>query len=382
MTKSASSAASLLQLSVVAAYPAWITAASAQPDITVRPALPECCEPIAIPEVLDHCEDTRPAPLYEPDVNGCGPESEPTLTEGITFVARFGRADFVPACDDHDRCYGTCNADKEDCDDDFQRMMEMECIEAWAGDPLLRRNPLLLVQCITIAAAFHEAVDRRGAQPFRGGQIEACWCCDRCAELGGDAGAMDAGPQDAGSDAGVGDAGRPDAGEGESTGTAVLSFAIAPESMTVNRVGQQELVADADGIMDGVFDVVIRGPVDKLFLLPGICGSDTFGVNSTGQWDTTMEQLPMGSGIGLAFLSTRNTWILGVEENGAFINNTQTHEIAIVDSAVRELKLYAQNRGVYFTPEDSDFGPACFQLWAVTSDFSVSKSEVLTYSAR
>src|SRR5437773_2044427 len=77
----------------------------------------------------------RPLPGYVPTVNGCGPEFlDPLINAGV-IPQGWGKADFAnggctpPArcgCNKHDECYGTCDADKKTCDDEFRRELLRE----------------------------------------------------------------------------------------------------------------------------------------------------------------------------------------------------------------------------------------------------------------
>jgi hypothetical protein len=61
---------------------------------------------------LAQCQVRREHEGYLPSTNGCGPQSVPNLSMILDFVAKYGPADFTRSCDDHDRCYGTCDVNR------------------------------------------------------------------------------------------------------------------------------------------------------------------------------------------------------------------------------------------------------------------------------
>jgi hypothetical protein len=117
-------------------------------------------------------------PPYRPAVNGCGPQN------GFNPVpqAPLYLADFSPACDGHDRGYGTCNRPKEDTDKKF--LEDMKAICAGSGTPLTGFvDWVLMLQCHRNAEIFYTAVSNLGDDPWKEGQAEGCDCCEECAPL-------------------------------------------------------------------------------------------------------------------------------------------------------------------------------------------------------
>jgi hypothetical protein len=96
----------------------------------------------------------------------------------------------------------------------------------------------------------------------------------------------------------------------------VLSFAASPRSL--DRVSAGDNAAVPDGFADGVFDLDVTGPVKNIRLA---IATDASGVPFDGvQWDTydLFVRIPLGMDAG--FTIGTQTWVLGVEENGVFLN--------------------------------------------------------------
>uniref|UniRef100_A0A4W5Q3K6 Phospholipase A2, group XIIA n=1 Tax=Hucho hucho TaxID=62062 RepID=A0A4W5Q3K6_9TELE len=63
----------------------------------------------------------EPRPGYKPHPpNGCG-------SPLFGFQFDIGIPSLTKCCNQHDRCYDTCNRDKHDCDDEFQECLETIC---------------------------------------------------------------------------------------------------------------------------------------------------------------------------------------------------------------------------------------------------------------
>lgn len=85
------------------------------------------------------------------------------------------RPAYTAPCDEHDRCYQTCGADKDECDREFRDAMQAVC-EA-AGNPegsesIWGWNP----NCSSYARIYYEAVKRYGGDAFEERQRQACAC--------------------------------------------------------------------------------------------------------------------------------------------------------------------------------------------------------------
>lgn len=108
-----------------------------------------------------------PKPDHKPTSNGCGSleflfdDSE----ESWIHVER----DFTKCCDDHDLCYDTCGADKDECDLKFKKCLYRTCkgkkIEFFDSK-----------KCRLKAKLFYITVLGVGCQPYINAQKEACQC--------------------------------------------------------------------------------------------------------------------------------------------------------------------------------------------------------------
>lgn len=128
------------------------------------------------------CPDRVPKPGFKPQTNGCGDSS----FLGGLVPNGWNRATFKPACDAHDRCYGTCNANRAGCDRDFLKDLYQACDRAYRGT----QEQGFRDRCRSRAHTYYEAVFRRGQTPYEVAQGEACDCCavdqvrcgDRCCD--------------------------------------------------------------------------------------------------------------------------------------------------------------------------------------------------------
>ncbi len=120
-------------------------------------------------------------------VNGCGPEWLPEkdlLGNEITIWdnpmrTNVGYCNFKPACDNHDKGYGTCEADKTATDTQFRNELYAAC-----GSCYPNSNPVELAlysQCIAFAESFYQLVDKGGSSFYGTAQRNACEC-KKCQE--------------------------------------------------------------------------------------------------------------------------------------------------------------------------------------------------------
>ncbi len=106
---------------------------------------------------------------------------------------RPGGCDFSRCCQRHDDCYGDCNKEKKDCDDEFYDCMLKECMErdnqqptpilpdvdSFEPDDTLPSDPLFILiepnisECLSIAKQYKNAVDALGGGPYEDAQ-ECC----------------------------------------------------------------------------------------------------------------------------------------------------------------------------------------------------------------
>ncbi|XP_038843947.1 group XIIA secretory phospholipase A2-like [Salvelinus namaycush] len=118
---------------------------------------------------LYECSDgykPEPRPGYKPTPpNGCG-------SPLFGFQFDIGIPSLTKCCNQHDRCYDTCNRDKHDCDDEFQECLETIC----------RRLQKMLglaqsVQaCENTVTLLFEAVMHMGCKPYMDSQRDSCIC--------------------------------------------------------------------------------------------------------------------------------------------------------------------------------------------------------------
>jgi hypothetical protein len=129
----------------------------------------ECCnadgtcslgDPIADCQALEACANRKSNPIYDNTSNGCSSPFGDNPT---------GCADtsFLPACDQHDYCYGTCNFSKDSCDSAFEFAMVQIC--AASSCP---------AACMDWAAYYAYAVRALGDDAYCAAQAQACLCCD------------------------------------------------------------------------------------------------------------------------------------------------------------------------------------------------------------
>ena len=115
-------------------------------------------------------------PNYHPRCNGCGPDD----WKGKLVPNRpFGMANFKPACDTHDLCYGNCGKEKDSCDKAFLVDMQSACEERWmylSVDPEPMANVLAKLACYKTAQMYYEAVAKAGNSAYTSAQDEACKC--------------------------------------------------------------------------------------------------------------------------------------------------------------------------------------------------------------
>ncbi|MDB4882913.1 MAG: group secretory phospholipase [Gemmatimonadetes bacterium] len=120
------------------------------------------------------CSNKVPKQNYKPAVNGCGPQN------GFNPVPQtpLYMASFTPACDEHDRGYGTCNRPKEDTDAQFLADMYEICTQSYPVTGLYTLTAY--IQCTRSAEIYYLAVSTIGDEPYADGQKEGCDCCDEC----------------------------------------------------------------------------------------------------------------------------------------------------------------------------------------------------------
>ena len=117
--------------------------------------------------------------------NGCGPGKKGAPSENkypiLDKLPKTIGANFTPACNEHDVCYGTCGRDKSDCDTAFLRGMLAACQDLALG-PALRDDGQLttgttVTTCLSYAYAYYSVVSLKGQDAFDTAQEQGCECC-------------------------------------------------------------------------------------------------------------------------------------------------------------------------------------------------------------
>jgi len=118
----------------------------------------------------------------EPSFNGCGPAGQPDFVPDCPsqLLGNICFECFTEACNGHDRCYGTCGASKQACDEQFRDAMRSTCFCLGLADSLT---------CLALAQIYYRAVNQTqtGQDAYDAGQKEDCEC--EAAAGGGEAAA-------------------------------------------------------------------------------------------------------------------------------------------------------------------------------------------------
>lgn len=112
---------------------------------------------------------------YTPSYDGCGSgRNEAFVPDGA----------FLPACIQHDICYGTCGTKRATCDNQFKQNLYSICEaleQEWRSRPrydfigdLVHGSGLYLDTCKRIANTYYEVVNHLGETPFENAQNKAC----------------------------------------------------------------------------------------------------------------------------------------------------------------------------------------------------------------
>ena len=101
---------------------------------------------------------------YKPDFNGCGPQDwliNPVPNSWENPM----RYDFEQACNEHDKCYGTCGNKKEACDNAFKASMMSTCekLPTWESPG-----------CKKAAETYYKAVYKQATNAYEEGQDKGC----------------------------------------------------------------------------------------------------------------------------------------------------------------------------------------------------------------
>jgi secretory phospholipase A2 len=104
----------------------------------------------------------------EPTVDGCGTHRQ---TWNYWYIHWIGNTwKFTPICNEHDRCYGTCNTNRAACDNSFCSELDASCKVNWGTDPLDYYT------CLDNAKTFCWFIEVLGSGAFIDAQNQDCWC--------------------------------------------------------------------------------------------------------------------------------------------------------------------------------------------------------------
>ena len=177
-----------------------VATASLLGQVSMAQPSPNCEHPIKdlascppCPSSTDLCR--KPVDGYQPTVNGCGPEKFSNLIHLGVIPQGYGNADFANGgcpstqscgCNQHDRCYGTCNNDKKACDDALLQELRTSCRNTYPVDPrgrdgcsdgLCFSDNQRLGICLARARKYYQAVAGLGQGAYDDAQKDACQCC-------------------------------------------------------------------------------------------------------------------------------------------------------------------------------------------------------------
>ncbi|CAH3027715.1 unnamed protein product [Porites evermanni] len=107
-------------------------------------------------------------PKHIPSSDGCG-------SMGIKLdTTHF--AGFTRCCDLHDKCYDTCNNDRNQCDEDFKSCLDNECLLTGLGNRLPKEE---LEACQKSADLMYSGTYALGCMSYKEAQRNACLCNGR-----------------------------------------------------------------------------------------------------------------------------------------------------------------------------------------------------------
>lgn len=110
-----------------------------------------------------------PRPSHVPTSNGCG-------SLGIKLDTSMFPG-FEQCCDTHDKCYDTCNEDRDKCDKAFQDCLYKVC------DEIKKFLPSDQAQlCESSGGVMHAAAVGLGCTAFKNAQEKACICSGQAIE--------------------------------------------------------------------------------------------------------------------------------------------------------------------------------------------------------
>ncbi|KAL1441213.1 hypothetical protein MTO96_031261 [Rhipicephalus appendiculatus] len=111
----------------------------------------------------------KPKIGYKADSNGCG-------AYGFQMEAKeLPHKEMNSCCHKHDLCYGTCLADKDECDARFLSCLDIVC-DKKAGRSHKDRNSQ---GCKAAARAFYTGSQYLGCKAYKDAQKQACYCAKK-----------------------------------------------------------------------------------------------------------------------------------------------------------------------------------------------------------
>ncbi|KAI3387533.1 hypothetical protein SNEBB_006220 [Seison nebaliae] len=121
-----------------------------------------------------------PPPVFKS--NGCGNNWIKNLFDINYFLKKFMTKSSQNCCNNHDACYSTCGISRYDCDLEFLKCLETEC--------MLSKN-FSSTSCISAAVRMSHAVASNGCPNFIAAQTGSCECyhfkrMDNICEIHGD----------------------------------------------------------------------------------------------------------------------------------------------------------------------------------------------------
>jgi hypothetical protein len=135
----------------------------------------ECCTSFGVEPKFQgfnvrHCKDTMKSNGSKPKVNGCGTDR---IKLRDTFRCGGRKVTVRSLCNDHDRCYGNCRSDKDQCDRTLISAFEKACERRYADGSRCRQNCIDVAYTVSLLLRTHDEPERA----YKQAQQEACQCC-------------------------------------------------------------------------------------------------------------------------------------------------------------------------------------------------------------
>lgn len=135
----------------------------------------------------------------------------------------------------------------------------------------------------------------------------------------------------------------------------------------VDLVSPGDVGISPDGTTDGTFEITVSGPIDGVILVT----TDAAGNPANGQqWDTLSGADAIPTGLGFAFSSGSQTWVLGVFEGGVLQNDASGH--VSLGAGPHALTLVASSSGYFVTGQH-------FRLYAHATGGAWAGGPVVTW---